>query len=224
PTATTRAVVATIDAEREPGCGASAAAAGSGVSLIAALFDAGPRFASRDPGHPDGLARNEAAARRHRGDDVKALLRAERVGDDRRHHRGLAAERQEPVAVRSVVAVVAPDAAQAGRAAGTRRAQAPDQLHVQRAPAARVHGEPLPARVVVRPGERLAVAPAYADPFEREERVVEQVPQLVDRRPDALPLPHRLDGQLHVRVAAEEARAVAIAADGAVDAQHHRRA
>src|SRR3954470_10043168 len=143
-TATTRPVVAMIAAEREPGSGPSSATAGCGMSLIAPLFDDPYRFASRDRGHAHRLASHEPAASGRLGHDLEAARDARRIGHDRRQDRCAAAERDERVAVRAVVAVVTPDAAHGGCPAGAGLAQAPHELDVERRAAARVDGELLP--------------------------------------------------------------------------------
>ena len=154
--------------------------------------------------------------------------------DDHRDDRHAPAQLPEAVAVGRVVAVVAPDAAQrrgAGRAGGAQRAHELDverSLRVARLLAAVDH-QLLPHRQPGRVGgrDRLghgqppAVALAHAHALERQQRLGQQRAQLGQRGGDALAGADGDDHQRHLRVGGEEARAPALAARGAVDAQQH---
>ena len=77
------------------------------------------------------------------------------------------------------------------------------------------------AATVLGHGQAPAVALAHAHALEREQRLGQQRAQLGQRRGDPLARADGHDHQRHLRVGGEEARAPALAARGAVDAQQH---
>src|SRR5581483_4811428 len=136
----------------------------------------------------DHLARDEAGLVGDLVNDAEPPLNPVWRVHDGRHDRHLAADVEEPVAVRWVVAGEAPDAAQAGGAARPLLAEPADQLDVERVIAmpvllAGVDHQLLPDAEtglvllgeVAGLGEELAVAFADADALERDDRVGQQL-------------------------------------------------
>ncbi len=129
-----------------------------------------------------------------------------------------------------VVAVVAPDPADARRSGRACRAQASHERDMQgdptdARPLRRVDHELVQRRVVeARIGESRAVALAHPDPLDGHERSLEEGAELGQRRRDAWPGPDRDDHERHAGVAPDEARAVTHAVCRPVDAEQHRRA
>ena len=140
--------------------------------------------------------------------------------DDRRHHGHVATQRQQPVTVRGVVTVEAPDPAQRGRPgralrrslrisstwSGWRPCLA-CSLAYQRQLLPDAEAARITRRELLRGGQPPAVALAHAHALERQQRVLEQLrrarrPRLAMRSPS----PTEIDHQRHVGVAREEAR------------------
>ncbi len=132
--------------------------------------------------------------------------------DDHRDDRDAATQLPKRVAVRSVLAVVAPDASKAGRSGGARGAEFPDQLVVQRIAIAGglfacIDHELLPDAEPggvrrgrsLRLGERMAVAFADPDALEREQRLRQQFAELGQKLADSLAIADRDDHQRNVR-------------------------
>jgi hypothetical protein len=144
----------------------------------------------------------------------------------------MAAQLQEAVAVRRVVAVKAPDAALGGGAAEPGRAQPADDGPVDRLPVVQgrlggVDHELVPKRHAVvigagqlgRGGEQKAVPLADANAFQGEQRALQQRAEFNQDAADPLP---GADGDDHHRdlgVPAEERGPFAAAVRGAVDAE-----
>ena len=170
-----------------------------------------PERAERDPrpGRPPGrheLGEHQPVAGGQPVDQrtsAAALGRVDR-GDQ---HGYAAAELEERVAVRRVVAVEAPDPPQRGRARDARRAQPADQRVRERLAAGarllaadhRQLAPPARRGVRVRSGERRAVALADADALERPQRLAEQRVELGQRRGDPVRRADGDDEQRHVR-------------------------
>src|SRR5262245_51516265 len=131
------------------------------------------------PRERDELARDEAGLVGHLVDDAEEARQLARRLDDDGHDRHAAGPREQPVAVRRVLAGEAPDAAQRGRAARPLLPQAANELDVERVPAvARLlpgeDGQLVPRglpRLRLRQQAPVALADAHA--LERRERRVE---------------------------------------------------
>ena len=141
------------------------------------------------------------------------------------------------IAMRRMVAVEAPDAAQACRAAGVGLAQPADERQVKRAaPVARLLGgvdhQLLPYGQSLLVGRRewgrrrqqLPVSLAHADSLEREQRPAKQRAEVRQHRGDLLAGADRDDHHRHLGIASEEAGSLAHAVGGAVDAEQRGRA
>ena len=131
--------------------------------------------------------------------------------------------------MRGVLAVVAPDAAQGGRARGAGRAQlAHDRIGERPAVVAGLlaahDGELAPARRAgVRLRERDPVALAHAHPLDGARRLAQLGVERGERRGDPAGGADRDDQERHVPVGAGEAGAPAAAVGGAVDAEQDGR-
>src|SRR5947209_3710228 len=136
-----------------------------------------------------------------------------------------------------VVAVVTPDATEAGRARGVDLPQLAHERVVERPSRdlgvlAAVDHQLLPdaqARgVALRQGARLCEllpgALAYTDPLERQQRSWQHRAELRHEPGDAPAVPHRDDHERDRRVAPEELGALPDAMSGAIDAEEDSRA
>src|SRR5581483_4688253 len=149
-------------------------------------------------------------------------------GDDR----NMTAQRQQAIAMRRMVSVVAPHPSDRGCAGCVRMAESADQLHVQRVPVeagllARVNHQLLPdagalaviVGVVPDRAQRFTVALQHGNAFEREQRSIEDASELWNRIGDRVGGTDSENHQRNVRVAREEAGALTDAVNDAVDAE-----
>jgi hypothetical protein len=142
------------------------------------------------PERGHGLARHESRVSGQLVDEpepaANVLRRVDRHGQDR----NVAAQRPEALAMRPMVAVEAPDAAEGCGTGGAVLAQPLDQRHVQRAPAVlrrlggvdhqllpRLGGAVRRARLGQH-GPPLAIALEHTHALQGQQRPLEQVPEL----------------------------------------------
>ena len=158
---------------------------------------------------------------------MTAYARGDPLGgvDDDRDGGDVPAQLQQPVAVRGVVAVKAPDAAQRGGAAEPGRTKPPDDRAVHRLALVpdRLRGvdhQLLPPAVSGGwQGQALAVPLADADALQGEQRAAQQRAELGQHPADLLARADRDDHHRDLGVPAEEGGPLAAAVRGAVHAE-----
>ena len=170
----------------------------------------------------DHLTRHEPCLGRAFVHDSEPPLDLVRRVDDRGHDRHAAADVEEPIAVRRVIAAEAPDTAEARGPARAFLSQAPDQLDGERvSTVARLlagvdrqllpdaEAVLVPLRKVPRPRQQASVALAHANPFERDDRIREEAPESGQHAGNHLARSDADDGRRNGLVRREEPGALA---------------
>ena len=218
---------------RSPGSGRRAGAAGPPGQMVRGQPRATPAPVTRGGAQGgDGLAGDEPVLAGELVDDGEGGGDPLRGVDHDGHHGHMAAQLQDAVAVRRVVAVEPPDPAQGGGTADPRGAQPPDHgaMHRLAAVLGRLGAEDhelVPQRHAVLVGgrqrggrgEEPPVTLAHLDPFEGGQRAAQQRAQLGQHLPDPVPGPHGDHHHRHLGVAAEEPGPFPPAARRAVHAE-----